>query len=254
MKDLTSVTRSATCYIYGLRAANSSDYFYVGSTKRDLAWRLSKHANHIASGLHRNQRFTDTFNMIGADNVVIDLLEEVNQDQRFAREAYWINALPNLVNIVKNPAKGAARMAMTPAAPRHPGGRPTKYTPETTTAILDAIRVGTPLTHACRYGGVSFETFNEWRKQYSEFSEQVKEAESEAVKGWLEHIETAARNGSWQAAAWKLERRYPQDFGRRDRLPIDVSALDRQFEAEMAQLESAGEGITAPGDASEAVN
>lgn len=246
--------RSTTCYIYGLRAKESTDYFYVGSTKRDLAWRLGKHANHIASGLHRNQRFTEIFNSIGAEHIVIELLEEVEQGQRFIREAHWINMLPNLVNIVKNPAKGLSQAILPTLATRRPGGRPTKYTLENVNAILDAIRVGTPLTHACRYGKVSFETFNEWRKQYSEFSEQVKEAESEAVKGWLDHIETAAKSGSWQAAAWKLERRYPQDFGRRDRLPIDVSALDKQFEAEMDELESTGEGVPAPSGASEAVN
>jgi predicted GIY-YIG superfamily endonuclease/predicted transcriptional regulator len=91
------------CRIYGLRAKDSNQFFYVGSTKRDLEWRLSKHRNHVASGLHRNQRFTEVFNQISADNVVIELIEEINQDQRFQREAYWIKTLPNLVNLVKNP-------------------------------------------------------------------------------------------------------------------------------------------------------
>lgn len=92
-----------TCYIYGLRAKDSTQFFYVGSTKRDLQWRLGKHINHLASGLHRNPEFTRLAQEIGVDNIVIELIEEVDQDQRFQREAHWINTLPNLVNVVKNP-------------------------------------------------------------------------------------------------------------------------------------------------------
>ena len=35
-------------------------------------------------------------------------------------------------------------------------------------------------------------------------------------------IDNAAIDGTWQAAAWKLERRYPDEWGRRDRLELDV--------------------------------
>lgn len=137
---------------------------------------------------------------------------------------------------------------------KHPGGRPTKYVPETIDRILSAIEIGAPFTHACNYAGISFETFNEWRKQYSEFAERVKEAEGKAVIGWLDKIEAAAKDGNWTAAAWKLERRFPHDFGRRDRMPIDVSELDKQFEAEVANL-IAGREADIPGETeSEAIN
>jgi len=92
-----------TCYIYGLRAKDSTTYFYVGSTKRNLDWRLGKHKNHVTSGLHRNPEFTRVVQEIGIDNLVIELLEECAQDQRFQRESYWINKLPDLVNVVRNP-------------------------------------------------------------------------------------------------------------------------------------------------------
>jgi hypothetical protein len=92
-----------TCFIYGLRAKDSEQFFYVGSTKRDLQWRLGKHKNHVTSGLHRNPEFTRRAKEIGLDNIVIELIEEVDQDQRFQRESYWIRTLPNLINAVKNP-------------------------------------------------------------------------------------------------------------------------------------------------------
>ena len=95
-----------------------------------------------------------------------------------------------------------------------PAGRPTKYTPETVDKILKAIAVGAPYTHACNYAGIGFDAFNEWRQKYPEFSEQIKEAEGKAAVGWLAKIEKAASDGNWTAAAWKLERRYPHDFGK----------------------------------------
>lgn len=92
-----------TCHIYGLKAKDATTYFYVGSTKRDLEWRLGKHRNHCASGLHRNPEFNRVVKEIGIDNLVIELIETVPQEQRFQRESYWINKLPNLVNAIKNP-------------------------------------------------------------------------------------------------------------------------------------------------------
>lgn len=132
--------------------------------------------------------------------------------------------------------------------------RPTKYTDETLDKLLKSIAVGAPYTHACNYAGISFETFNEWRKDKPEFSELVKEAEGKAVTGWLAKIEKAASDGNWQAAAWKLERRYPHEFGRRDRMPIDERELERQFEAEMAGIEAGREAGISAGAESETVN
>lgn len=120
-------------------------------------------------------------------------------------------------------------------------GRPTKYVPEIIEKVLNAVAVGAPFTHACNYAGINFDTFNEWRKTYPEFSEQLKEAEGRAAVGWLDKIETAAKEGNWQAAAWKLERRYPHDFGRRDRMPVDVSELDAEIEQRLEGMASRSE-------------
>lgn len=101
-------------------------------------------------------------------------------------------------------------------------GRPTKLTPETQKRIVDGIRMGATYELAAQYGGVSYDTFNNWIKagvdaksgSYFEFFNAVKRAEGEAAIGWLAKIEKAANDGEWQAAAWKLERRYPQNYGR----------------------------------------
>ena len=93
-------------------------------------------------------------------------------------------------------------------------GRRSKYTPDVVKRITDAIKLGATYELACGYAGITFETFNEWRKAKPEFSEAVKEAEGAGAVGWLVRIEQSAQAGQWQAAAWKLERRYPQQYGR----------------------------------------
>jgi hypothetical protein len=93
-------------------------------------------------------------------------------------------------------------------------GRPTKLTPETQKKITDALQLGATYEHACNYAGIAYNTFNEWMKHKPDFNEIVKEAEGKATVGWLARIEQAAKDGAWQAAAWKLERRYPHDYGR----------------------------------------
>jgi hypothetical protein len=92
--------------------------------------------------------------------------------------------------------------------------RPTKYTPDTVDRICEAISMGATYDLAAGYGGISYETFNTWRSEKPAFSDAVKAAEAKAAVGWLTKIEDAAKDGAWQAAAWKLERRYPQDYGR----------------------------------------
>lgn len=92
-------------------------------------------------------------------------------------------------------------------------GRKSKYTPETVKKITQAIELGATYELAAAYGGISITTFNDWRKAKPAFSAAIKEAEGRASVKWLARIEQAASE-HWQAAAWKLERRYPRDYGR----------------------------------------
>jgi len=100
--------------------------------------------------------------------------------------------------------------------------RPTKLTKQVQERIARAIRVGATYELAAQYGGIHYDTFNEWMKagreaesgEFYEFSEAIKKAEGEAAYRSLSRIETAAKKGNWQADAWKLERRYPQSYGR----------------------------------------
>lgn len=112
--------------------------------------------------------------------------------------------------------------------PRNDGpGRPTKFTPETRNEILRALRRGAFRLHAAHHARIGYATLNDWLNigeadikagnedtEHARFVEDVKAAEAAPVIKDLAVIEVAsARN--WQAAAWRLERRWPNLFGRR---------------------------------------
>jgi hypothetical protein len=120
-------------------------------------------------------------------------------------------------------------------------GRPTKLTPETQEKICHAIRLGAIYEHACNYAGVTYSSFRNWMikgeaaksGKFLDFFEAIKKAEGTASSKWLGMIEEAAEDGNWQAAAWKLERRYPDAYGKRMRvdqrsvnLDVDLNGLE----------------------------
>lgn len=101
-------------------------------------------------------------------------------------------------------------------------GRPTSHTEAKAARIVEAIRQGMPYKLAASAGGVSYNTFVRWRNEGTnpnapthlrKFSEQVREAEAEATQRLFALIEAAAPK-NWKAAAWMLERRYPDLFGK----------------------------------------
>ena len=126
--------------------------------------------------------------------------------------------------------------------------RPTKFTLETRQRIVQAIELGATYELAAAYGGISYDSLRDWLKRgekskdgdYLQFFEDVKRAEGKAAVTWLAKIEKAASEGNWQAAAWKLERRYPRQYGRTVH-EHDVRDLSRLSDDELERL-ARGEG------------
>lgn len=107
-------------------------------------------------------------------------------------------------------------------------GRPTKLTPEVQDKIVAALRAGNYQETAAAYAGIHRDTFYGWMERgknepgsiYSDFSEAVERAKADAEVRDVALIDRAAADGSWQAAAWKLERKFPQKWGRVNRTEI----------------------------------
>lgn len=67
--------------------------------------------------------------------------------------------------------------------------------------------------------GVSPQTFSTWQhepktEEQRELAEAMKRAEADGKKALLAIIQRDARERDWKAAAWMLERRYPEEFAR----------------------------------------
>lgn len=116
------------------------------------------------------------------------------------------------------------------------GGRPTKLNFDTHNKIITAIRAGNYIETAAAYAGINKSTLYDWLKRgerekqrvaknprykirksekpYVEFSNAVEKALAEAEIRDVAIIAKAAEE-QWQAAAWRLERKFPDRWGRR---------------------------------------
>jgi transposase len=102
-------------------------------------------------------------------------------------------------------------------------GRPSKFAPPVCQKIVDVIRAGNFVQTAAEYAGVDRSTVYDWVRRgererqgpYREFAEQVRKALADAEVRDLAIISKAAGEGQWQAAAWRLERKFPERYGRR---------------------------------------
>jgi transposase-like protein len=116
-------------------------------------------------------------------------------------------------------------------------GRPSKFTPERRAAIIDAISHRIPYEFAAEANGICEDTLYEWVKigkahrkegiisDYSKFSEDLKRAEMEKIRGHCDMI--AAKPERWQADAWLLERRWYKHFGANAQVNELNQKLDR---------------------------
>ena len=102
--------------------------------------------------------------------------------------------------------------------------QPLKLTPETQDRIVQFIRAGNYMETAAQAAGISKPTLYRWLKMaddptapdiYRDFRYAVENARAEAEARNVMLIQKAADDGTWQAAAWYLERTAWQRWGRR---------------------------------------
>ena len=122
-------------------------------------------------------------------------------------------------------------------------GRKTKLTRELTDEIVKRIRAGNYIKVACQAVGISHTAYFDWIKKgeqgispYSEFLYSVKKAEAEAHVTYVAIIASQAPT-QWQAAAWWLERKFPDRWAKREKIEIhqeqvsskEVEAIEARF-------------------------
>ena len=145
--------------------------------------------------------------------------------------------------------------------------RPTKLNTETQEKIVSAIRAGNYIETAAAYAGIHKSTLYDWLKrgerekqrvaknpryrikkdeqQFVEFSDAVEKALAEAEVRDVAIIGKAAEE-YWQAAAWRLERKFPHKWGRKviehsGSLEVkhndDIKRIEKQLETDAESRE-----------------
>ena len=107
----------------------------------------------------------------------------------------------------------------------------TKLTPELQEQFCKAIENGDSILGACGYVGISEQTYYNWinraeeaksKTKFVKFKECVDKAKAKALHNF-EQVITNASMEHWQAAAWMLERRHPNLYGKKEKIEADVN-------------------------------
>lgn len=118
-----------------------------------------------------------------------------------------------------------------------------KYSKEIQDTIVDYIRAGNYMETAAAAAGISKDTLYNWLRRgarykageedyniekyqkYAEFKDKVEQAQAEAEIRDVMIISKAAQE-SWQAAAWRLERKFPDKWGKKEKSNVELTGKD----------------------------
>lgn len=136
------------------------------------------------------------------------------------------------------------------------GRKPSTLNDPKVQLLLQALTAGNYVEVSCAYAGLSVAVVYQWlekgRKEkerianggtpdpnkatYVELLEAIESARAKAVVANVAIIQQAARSGTWQAAAWWLERTNPQQFGRRVQAEVTGKISIDDLERRMLEL------------------
>jgi hypothetical protein len=123
--------------------------------------------------------------------------------------------------------------------------RPSLLTDEVAEQLVSMLRAGAYVHVAARAAGISRQTFADWLQRgqgdaaldepYRELRERVEQARAEGEARNVARIAAAAVE-DWRAAAWLLERQYPDRWGRPSTrvrpAELEPAPIEEELEAE----------------------
>jgi hypothetical protein len=135
-------------------------------------------------------------------------------------------------------------------APRHPGGRPTKLTPEVVEKVKEGLLVGLSPERASMRAGITRRTYALWKAQgekddaagveseHAEFFHTIAQAQAEFAFDacdWLKKNRgVPSKETNAPTVLFMLERRYREDYGRSESVeltgkgggPVQIQSLE----------------------------
>jgi len=117
-------------------------------------------------------------------------------------------------------------------------GRRIKLTGEAIGGICEYIKEGSTVAHACMASGISRRTYYYWIERgeqveekeaneeilteeeglFLQFIQAIRKAEAECQ---IKLVREISNDKNWQSKAWLLERRFPEDWARKDRMQLE---------------------------------
>jgi hypothetical protein len=124
--------------------------------------------------------------------------------------------------------------------------RPTKLTLEIQKKIGDDVSLGLTYALAANSAGVTYQTLNVWLKRgqteksgkYFQFYKYIQKCNADAAKECLKHLNDATKAGNCQICMWILERRFPEDFARREYRKINAASENKNENVEITVKEA----------------
>lgn len=98
--------------------------------------------------------------------------------------------------------------------------RACKYTEIRAHNLCTHISKGNTFRASAKAEGISEATFHRWRKEHPDFGEMVEQALGVSEARLVNKI---AETEDWRAAAWILERRFPDSWTKREQIDMNVS-------------------------------
>ena len=103
-------------------------------------------------------------------------------------------------------------------------------TKETQAKIVEAVRAGAYIETASAFAGIDKASLYAWMKRgnaqtkgiYREFLNAIEKAFADSELRDIMNIGNAAKE-NWQASAWRLERRFPDRWGRKEKINVDAN-------------------------------
>ncbi len=105
----------------------------------------------------------------------------------------------------------------------------TMLTKDVADDLRNKILRGLTEEQACEMVGVAYPTYTKWLTRYPLFKEFIRRVKAQVEHDALAYIQEAMTGGTWSAAAWFLERKFPQRYGKRDVLKQQIYHVHIEF-------------------------
>ena len=116
--------------------------------------------------------------------------------------------------------------------------KPTKAQSKVREDLIENLRTGMTIEAACLLAGIGRTTYYRWLDEDEKWADECKSAVRFAEAVLLERVKQLAMDKmDWRAFAWILEKRFPDDYGKRQELKVESTQSSDGTAEVLAMLE-----------------